>query len=92
MAYTQLHENLDAEAGKGVLTGGFISMAMHVSMGRTRQWGPKEWSRQPEKWSGRSSLVARNSLRGQGTTRGATTGGVLTEQDVGGGTPIARLC
>jgi hypothetical protein len=35
--------------------------------------GSKEWSRRPEKWSGRSSLVVWNSLqewRGWGTTRG----------------------
>jgi hypothetical protein len=32
--------------------------------------GPKEWSRLMEKWSGRSSLAAQNSLWGQGTTGG----------------------
>jgi hypothetical protein len=32
--------------------------------------GIKEWSRGPEKWSGRSSLAAQNSLWGRGTTGG----------------------
>jgi hypothetical protein len=34
MAYTQLHENPEAEAGKGVLTGGVISTAVCVSTGK----------------------------------------------------------
>jgi hypothetical protein len=37
MAYTQLHENLEAEAGKGVLTGGVVSMAVRVPTGRRRR-------------------------------------------------------
>jgi hypothetical protein len=39
VAYTQLHQNPKAEAGKGVLTEGVISMVVCVSMGRARRWG-----------------------------------------------------
>jgi hypothetical protein len=78
------------EAGKGVLTGGVISM---VARGGDSE-GPKEWLRRPEKWLGRRSLAARNSLRGQGTTGGGYHRGggrVLTEEDDSRETPIARL-
>jgi hypothetical protein len=48
--------------------------------------GPKEWSRQQEKWSGRSSLAARNSRRGRGTT-----GGGCRWWGAPGGTLVAQL-
>jgi hypothetical protein len=33
--------------------------------GRGASEGPREWTRWPKKWSGRSSLVARSLLRGR---------------------------
>jgi hypothetical protein len=42
------------------------STVMHID----GEEAPEEWSRWPEKWSRRSSLVMRNSWQGQGTTGG----------------------
>jgi hypothetical protein len=56
--------------------------------------GPKEWSRLPEKWSGRTSLAARNSL--QGWRGWGTIGGGCCQRGACGGrrrrgNPVARL-
>jgi hypothetical protein len=47
--------------------------------------GPKEWSRQPEKWSGRSSLATQNSQQGPWGGGGRRQ---LTEEDNGGVIPL----
>jgi hypothetical protein len=39
MAYMQLHDNPEAEARKGLLTGAVVSTAARASTERRRRWG-----------------------------------------------------
>jgi hypothetical protein len=64
-AYMPRQENLGGEARKGCSPGEALLRPRGCRRRGDASEGPKEWMGQPEKWSGRSSLAARSSLRGQ---------------------------
>jgi hypothetical protein len=74
----------------GKLTGGVI-LWRHAVMGRRHGEGPEEWLRRPE--SGRGGAPWRCGTHGgvREQLEEAPTGGVLAEEDDGGGTPVAAF-
>jgi hypothetical protein len=88
MAYTRLHKNPEGEAGKVWLTGAVVLVRRAATTRRHRR------SCRGDRRSGLGGAPCLCGTRGgvREQPEEATTGGVLTKEDNGGGTPVGWLC